>query len=536
MAGLLLPAAAQHSRPSGSTAHTVQEEEVRPAPGAWGDQGDGTYVNPVMPGDFSDLDAIRVGRMYYAISSTMQFSPGMAVLASHDLVNWTIAGHVVDDLTQISPELNWDRMNRRGRGIWAGSIRYHRGRYWVVFGTPDEGLFLSSAKQAAGPWEQVALLLPQPGWDDPCIFWDRRGQGYLVATRFAADANRITYNIHLWKMSPDNRQLLVDSDRIIHHSKGSEANKLYQIHGYYYHYYSEVRAEGRVAMMGRARRLGGPWQARQLIHVRPAVDKEPNQGGLVELPSGKWYFVSHQGTGDWEGRAGVLLPVKWIDGWPILGRPGPDGVGNMVWRGDKPVPGFARTSLAAIDDFSTPALRPEWEWNYQPRAGSWSLSERPGFLRLHAFSPLHAGDFLSTGNVLTQRSMRTRQSRVTVRMELAGMIDGQEAGLAHFSSSFATISITQQGSERILGVNINGERQAAVTLAQPTAWFRSTWNQDGISQFSYSLDGLSFVDLGQRYQLAWGDYRGDRIGLFTVLPHGQGGYVDVDTFNYTLAR
>jgi len=118
----------------------------------WGDQGDGTHRNPVLPSDYSDLDCIRVGSDYYAISSTFQFSPGMVILHSKDLVNWQILSHVISDVSQIGPELNWDRMNRYGRGVWAGAIRHHAGKFWVYFGTPDEGYFMSSATNAAGPW------------------------------------------------------------------------------------------------------------------------------------------------------------------------------------------------------------------------------------------------------------------------------------------------------------------------------------------------------------------------------------------------
>ena len=113
--------------------------------GAWGDQGDGTYVNPIIPADFSDLDAIRVGDDFYAISSTLHMSPGMVVLHSKDLVNWRIIGHVVADVSQISPEMNWDRMNRYGRGVWAGGIRRHEDKFWVYFATPDEGIFMATA-------------------------------------------------------------------------------------------------------------------------------------------------------------------------------------------------------------------------------------------------------------------------------------------------------------------------------------------------------------------------------------------------------
>ena len=122
--------------------------------GAWGDQGDGTYKNPVLPGDFSDPDVIRVGNDYFFITSTFQYSPGMAVMQSKDLVNWRYLGHCVSDLTQIGPELNWDRMNRYNRGIYAGALRYHDDRFWMFFTTMDEGVFLSTATNAAGPLSQ----------------------------------------------------------------------------------------------------------------------------------------------------------------------------------------------------------------------------------------------------------------------------------------------------------------------------------------------------------------------------------------------
>jgi beta-xylosidase len=521
--------------PVDSAAQQLQEE---PTHGAWGDQGDGTYANPILPGDFSDLDAIRVGSDYFAISSTMQYSPGMAVLHSRDLVNWTIAGHVVEDLTQLDPALNWDRMSRPGRGIWAGSLRYHDGRFWTYFGTPDQGIFMSTAAQAAGPWTQPKLVLAAPGWDDPCPFWDDDGQAYLVATHFAPEGPaRTTYNIHLFQMTPSGERLLPDSDSILHRSKGSEANKLYKIGGLYYHLFSEVAPEGRVVMMERSRSLKGPWTIRQLIHVNAAADKEPNQGGLVELPSGKWYFVSHQGTCDWEGRAGVLLPVTWVDGWPILGRVGPDGIGNMVWRGAKLIAGFPETKLWASDEFASATLGPAWEWRYQPRAEMWSLTERPGFLRLHAFPPLRAGDFNDIGNVLTQRAFRTRHSEVTVKLDLAGRANGQEAGLAHFASASCTLAVVQENGIRHLRYRqADGPSLDGPAIEETTLFLRSEWGFDGIASFSYSLDGTAFRPMGSGFKLTWGNYRGDRIGLFTDNPGRAAGFVDFASFAYRKAR
>ena len=234
----------------------------------WGDQGDGTYCNPVLPGDYSDIDAIRVGSDYYAISSTFQYSPGVVVLHSKDLVNWEILGHVIDDITVMTPELNWDKINRYGKGVWAGSIRYYKSKFWVYFGTLDDGFLMSSATNPSGPWEPLHPFWKVTGWDDCCSFCDDDGQLYFIATNFALDPKTDKkYNIHLFKMTPNGKSLIMDSDSIIHQSKGSEANKLYKINGMYYHYYSEVNKEGRVIMMERSENIYGPWKKKQLNHV-----------------------------------------------------------------------------------------------------------------------------------------------------------------------------------------------------------------------------------------------------------------------------
>jgi beta-xylosidase len=503
--------------------------------GDWGDQGEGTYVNPILPGDFSDIDAIRVGQDFYMFSSTLQYSPGVVILHSKDLVNWKIIGHVVKDLTLIDPELGWSKMNRAGRGVWAGGLRYHAGKFWVYFGTPDQGIYVSTATNPAGPWTPVNLVLHEAGWDDPCPFWDDDGQGYLVATHFQVEgAEQTKYNIHLFKLTPDGNRIIAASDHVIHQSRGSEANKLYKINGLYYHYYSEVAREGRVIMMERSRSLSGPWQIHQLIHVNAAIDKEPNQGGLIELPSGKWYFVTHQGRGDWEGRAGVLLPVTWIDGWPIIGRVGTDGIGNMIWRGKKPIAGFSHTDLTVSDDFGSSTLKPEWEWNYQPNDTKWSLTERPGFLRLRAYPPIRKGDFKTVGNVITQRSYRTKRNEVTVQLDLAGMANGEEAGIAHFAKTYATLCIVQNGAVRRLDFSENGANVPGPVITNNVIWLRSTWGFDGISQFSYSVDSRRFEPFGQQYQLTWGNYRGDRIGIFTSNSTGVSGYLDVDSVRYQI--
>lgn len=220
----------------------------------WGDQRDGSYRNPVMPADFSDLDAIRVGDTFYAISSTLHGSPGMAVLGSRDLVSWRVIGHVVPDLTVLGPEYGWDPLARHGRGVWAGSIRHHAGRFHVFFGTPDEGMFVSSATDPRGPWSPLTRLIEGAGWDDCSALWDEDGRGYFVATKFADG-----YKTYLFRMAADGRSIDRASATLIHEGLGREASKLIERDGWYYIVYSEHKeGVGRYVMARRSRALIGP--------------------------------------------------------------------------------------------------------------------------------------------------------------------------------------------------------------------------------------------------------------------------------------
>lgn len=415
----------------------------------WGDKGNGTYINPILPSDYSDLDCIRVGNDYYAVSSTFQYSPGFIILHSKDLVNWRILSHAVKDITSISPEMNWDRMNRYGRGIWAGAIRYHNKKFWIYLGDPDMGYFMSTAKKAEGPWEPLHHVLKEKGWDDCCPFWDDDGQGYLVGTNFSDG-----YKIHLFKMTPDGKELIKESDKVIYQSRGSEANKLYKINGTYYHFFSEVKPNGRAVMMERSKNIYGPYtEVKQLSHPQKQFN-EPNQGGIVQTQKGDWYFLTHHGTGDWSGRVMSLLPVNWVNGWPILGEVGKDTIGRMVWSAKMPLKNSKVITPQTTDEFNKVALPPQWKWNYQPRNDKWSLTERKGWLRLHAFMPFEQNNLLKAGNTLTQRSIRTNTNEVIIKLDISGMTDGQKAGLTHFGSpNYSTIGVVCEGTSKTLEYN-----------------------------------------------------------------------------------
>ncbi len=503
----------------------------------WGDQGDGSFVNPIIPADYSDLDAIRVGNTYYAISSTLHTSPAMVILRSSDMVNWTTIGHAVPDLGTLGEEdMSWRRMKGYGRGMWAGAIRHHAGRFYIYFATPDSGLFVTTAERAEGPWSPPHSLLHEAGFDDPCPFWDTDGRAWLVMTRFGADpVTGKHYVISLYRMSPDGMTLDRASAIPIQNSDGSEANKLYKFGGTYYHYFSEVKPEGRVPMMKRATSLPGLAQAKavQLGHVNAPVDREPNQGGLLQAPDGTWWFLTHQGHGDWEGRAMCLLPVTWRDGWPIIGRPGPDGIGNMVWESRKPIPS-RRPPLPDLSDRFAGDLKPVWEWNHAPRYDAYSLTERRGWLRLKAFQPAYPG-LRGVGNVLSQRSWRTADNRASVAIDLSAMVDGQTAGLCHLSADGAWIGVRQRGNRRFLCFALGTTIEEGPEVEASLIRLATRWTHDGRAIFEQDGGRGEFQRFGGTYDLQWKDYRGDRVGLFTFHESEMRGHADFSDFQYRIA-
>lgn len=191
--------------------------------------------------------------------------------------------------------------------------------------------------------------------------------------------------------------------------------------------------------------------------------------------------------------------------------------------------------MVTSDLFADTDLKPQWEWNYQPRADHWSLTERPGCLRLKAFAPLVADNLTKVGNTLTQRVLRTAGgATVTVRLELAGLADGQHAGLCHYAATYAGLGVRRSGTTTTIAHNVGGTVTNGPAVPQNAVWLRTTWDVDGVSRFSYSLDGNSFTAFGATYQLTWGGYRGDRVGLYTYNPNGTG-HVDVDSVQYTVA-
>lgn len=492
----------------------------------WGEQADGTYINPIIPMDFSDIDCIRVGDDYYAISSTMQFSPGMTLLHSRDLVNWEICTNIVTDLTQISPELAWDKMNRAGKGIWAGTIRHHDNKFYLFFGTPDEGYFMTTSETAEGPWEPLTCIMPESGWDDCTVAWDEDGKACFVGTHFADG-----YKTYLFDMSPDGKHIDLSSARLINEGKRREANKLIKKGGWWYLVFSEhIGGIGRYVMAKRSRNLFGPYSEERQLAVASWDAHEPNQGGIVQGKDGNWYFLTHHGRGDWGGRLVSLLPVSWIDEWPVIGDVLPERLGTMKWEGKMPAPEAHKLHMQHSDNFETEFLQPQWQWNYQPRNEMYSLVERPGWLRLKAFPPIKENTLLKAGNTLSQRSLRSSNNCVTIKIDISNMQDGQRAGLCHFSAQSSAIGLVRTEDKTLMEYRRNDDSSLGIEVRQDIIWLQTRWGMDGIAHYYYSLDGETYVDFGENSPMVWGHYRGDRIGIYNFNDKGEGGWIDIDYY------
>jgi Beta-xylosidase len=544
---------------------------------SWGDMEDGTYRNQILPADYSDPDVLRVGENYYMVSSTFQFSGGIVILHSRDLVNWKTIGYVCDDLPNQLKDKRFDYtvMDHYSKGIYAPSLRYHNKRFWVYFTTYNGGgFYVATAKKITGPWD-VKLMKDKNGielfgldWDDPCPLWDENGKAYMLTSNPGENWFPI-----LFQMSTDGTQLLDGSidkmkiktmdqtDRgtyILPKATWGEGNKIFKKDGYYYLYHNECFGEDydRRAVMIRSKNIYGtkpdgtpgapgnpglydvsPQGTQTYLMVHPdSTGGRFDQGTIIDSPDGKkWYFFTHQGGGFQNGRPISLLPIKWVDGWPMAGVDyDNDKIAEPVWQAEKPVKKQRKSFPQGSDEFNSRKLNPQWMWNYQPRADKWSLTERRGFLRLYSFKPLIENTFFKAGNTICQRYVKSDIVQVDVKMDISGMALGQEAGLCHFNggSDYCTFGVKMTEKGKIIKYNDNARiLEKDVTLFS-NIWIRSVINNDGVNSYYYSTDGKLFNYFGKEYKLKWGGFRGDNIGIYTYNNLNDSGFVDVDWFHY----
>ncbi|WP_189486543.1 glycoside hydrolase family 43 protein [Asticcacaulis endophyticus] len=496
-----------------------------------------TYANPVLYADYSDPDVIRVGEDYYHVSSSFHLSPGIPVLKSLDLINWTIIGHVLPKLP-FAPEYDMPGPfeiddtkskpvtgTRYASGVWAPSIRHHNGLFYVYWATPDEGVFMSTAATPEGPWSEPVHVIKQARLEDPCPIWDDDGQAYLVHGRVGAGP------LILRKMAPDGLSAL-DDGVVIAEDKVNlpvlEGPKFIKRNGFYYIFAPIGGVDKGPQAVGRAKDIYGPYEWRVVLEPGTTAVQGPHQGGYVETPSGEGWFLHFNSTGAF-GRINHLQPVRWVDDWPVMGEPIAGKVsGQPVMTYPRPDTGvLGRDKMQASDEFSSTTLGLQWQWNHNPDNTRWSLSERPGYLRLKAGQ----ADHLTTSrNTLTQM-LTGPFMRSTARLDISGMTDGQRAGLTLFGVKPVWIgAVRENGINRITFTSAGIETTGPV-LTGDTVMLRAEVGEDQVAHLAYSLDGKAFTALGKPTALAkfsW--WKGSRPGVFTFNKDSASGHVDIDSF------
>jgi beta-xylosidase len=469
----------------------------------WGDQGDGTFRNPVLKCDFSDPDILRVGGDFYLIASDFHFV-GMQVLHSRDLVNWEIVNQI---FSRLSMDEKYDQMRGYGQGTWAPAWGYHAGRFYAYVCTPFDGLFMWHTDDPANKWSEMITVKKVERWEDPCPFWDEDGQAYLIHSHKGAGP------LILHKMSSDGTQLLDDGVEI-YRGPTAEGPKLIRRRGFYYIFLPEGGVATGWQTVLRSKNIYGPYERR--IVLPPG---SPHQGGVVELASGESWFVGFKSTGHL-GRVTHLLPVKWPeDGWPVFGENG-----RPLEHCKKPDVGQALPIQRppTSDEFDSPSLSQIWQWNHNPVNEAWSLVQRPGWLRLRG---LPADSLAAAHNTLTQK-LWDQRGQIDVLMDVANLSDGQRAGFAFQSGDeFAWIGALRRSNR----IDIAWENGQGPALPPGPIRFRGTYKGDK-AKLWHSVDGIIWTQAGGEIQLKFAFWKGARPTLFCYGPGA--GWADVDYFRY----
>jgi beta-xylosidase len=422
------------------------------------DNGDGTYTNPVIHADYSDPDVIRVGDEFYMTSSSFSHFPGLPILHSRDLVNWRIIGHALPS----HPSSDF-ALPQRGNGIWAPAIRYHNGEFRIYVGDPDRGIFMTSAKDPAGPWGPLMLLRKVTGWIDPCPFWDDDGNAYLVHA-YANSRVGVKSILVLNRMNREGTEILDDGIVVFvgHRNHPTiEGPKLYKRNGYYYIFAPAGGVKPGWQTVLRSRDIFGPYEDRIVLEQGSTRINGPHQGAWVDTPEGENWFVHFQDRYAY-GRIVHLQPMRWENDWPVIGVDlDKNGIGEPVGTYRKPTlrmnevqtPGTKQPDIhrAAVkhavhepqtnDEFDAAALGLQWQWEANPCGEWYSLDARKGSLRLFA-QPQESGsrNLWRTPSLILQK-LPAPAFTVTTAISLTARRAGERAGLIMLGLDYAFIAL-----------------------------------------------------------------------------------------------
>ncbi len=494
-------------------------------------------TNPIIYADVPDMSIVRVGKNYYMSSTTMHMSPGVPIMKSTDLVNWKLINYAYDTLANVDALNLTDGKGTYGRGSWASSIRYHNKVFYVTtFAQTTGKTYIYSTKDIErGPWKRVVFA---PSYHDHTLFFDDDGKVYMLYG--AGKLNLVELNEDLSGVKPGG----INQVAIENASKpsqvegrkgglGAEGSQLYKVNGKYYLFNITWPPGGmRTVVIHRADKITGPWEGRVALQ-----DLGVAQGGLIDMPDGRWWAYLFRDNGS-VGRIPYLVPVTWEDGWPVLGVNG-----KVPMSLDLPANKSLLPGIVASDEFerkkNQPPLPLAWQWNHNPDNSLWTVTERKGFLRLKTGRV--DTSFLLARNSLTQRTIGPVCSG-SVSLDIAGMKDGDFAGLGLLQKQFGQVGVKVDGNSKTIVMINAGTGQpveaARIPIDQSTVFLKAECNfkdRKDMAAFFYSLDGKNWLLIGTALKMAYTipQFIGYRFALFNYATKTPGGFADFDYFRIT---
>lgn len=511
------------------------------------DLGHGTYQNPVLFADYSDPDVIRVGDDYWLTASSFNHVPGLPILQSRDLVNWTLVNHALPALVPA----DYYAIPQHGGGVWAPAIRHHDGKFWIYYPDPDFGLSVVTATDPRGAWSAPVLVKAGKGLIDPCPLWDDDGKVYLIhawARSRSGKNNLITLN----QLSADGMRVtdgegvvIIDENTAGRGFHTLEGPKVYKRGDTYWIFAPVDGVTAGAQAVYRAKNIRGPYEARVVLAQGATSINGPHQGAWVATPTGENWFLHFQDRGPF-GRVVHLEPMSWrSDGWPAMGTGVATGAekGQPVITHIKPISKTQTLAAPATsDEFDSPTLGLLWQWQANPRPEFFSLTAAPGSLRLACLAAPSAASLYDAPNLLLQK-FSAPAFTATTTIDFSPARDGDEAGLIVFGYSYAWVGLRRNanGTRLVQVANVDANKPSAeheVASRELTAekiFLHVTVAADAKCRFAYSLDGKAFTPFGEEFLATAGRWVGAKVGLFAVgAPNPPAsGFADFGFFHVT---
>lgn len=520
------------------------------------DNGDGTYTNPVINADYSDPDVCvgPSGEDYYMTASSFNCIPGLPVLHSRDLVNWRIIGHA---LNRLAPAEVFDNP-AHGMGVWAPSIRYHAGEYYIYWGDPDYGAFMVKAKNPAGPWSEPVCVVEGKGLIDTTPLWDDDGRCYLV-NGWAGSRAEFKSVLSVRELSADgtkaigNPVIVFDGNNVNHTVEGP---KFYKHDGWYWILCPAggVATGWQLAM--RAKSPYGPYECKTVMAQGKSDINGPHQGAWVHTGLGEDWFLHFQDKGAY-GRVVHLQPVTWKDGWPVMGKvpaKGYCGEPYNTYRKPKSNSTVVENPMES-DEFNEPRLGLQWQWhaNYNVRFGQPTAL---GFFRMYNYKQSEGYVSQWENPSLLLQKTPADAFTATAKVKVAAKQEGNYGGIIMMGRDYSALVVRRVGDafqlQQLVGYGADRNKKEKVNvLAELKAtdadkiqydpaiyeeiYLRLAVKEGALLSFSYSLNGKKFIPVGEEFKMKEGKWIGAKFGFVAAQPAGKGvaGFMDVDWIRVT---